>query len=98
MDFFVPFHTRLSSSFVAPQVAQVGEHRVGVCPDRLREFHLLVERQVFEPGEEVSIEDPLGDRARDRVVLDDAAAGGRDGFSFSELISLQRAARGKTYR
>lgn len=93
--------TRLSSSlgmtatlhrrlFVSAKVTQIGEDGIGVGSDGLRQFHLLVERQVLERGEEVAIENALGDCSRDRVVLDDSA-GGRRGFVSGLAINRAQA-------
>lgn len=59
-----------SSKEALTQVAQVGPNRVGVALDQLGQLHLEVEREPVELGEEVAVQDPLGDRTRDRVVLD----------------------------
>ena len=73
--FITTFGSKPGNLFIATEIAQVGEDRVGIGADGLSEFHLLIEREVLERGEQVAVEDALGDGSRDRVVLDDPVNG-----------------------
>lgn len=89
------FVGRTSPLLESPQVPQVCEDRVGIRTDRLGELDLPLEREHLEGREEVAIEDALDDRARDRVVLDDAAKGKRIRYGHMEARDwTHRYARG----